>query len=164
MIFYPFIIVITLVLLITIVISELRKKEESKILSSFQKNNVEKLEIIFSQTTYNGFKQFGGISTKANLYYEKKIGLLIFTPNKNRIWSVWNNNLPLIVTNTPIKELPKICYPKKVSEIITKSDEYILIINDNTSPNKRIELNLSSENENIKLRDVISEFEKLNLN
>ena len=162
--FYPFIIVITLVVLVTIVVSELRKKKESKILLAFQNHNLEKLEIYFSQMSYDGFKQFGGISTKANLYFEEKMGILIFTTNKNRIWSVWNNNLPLIVTNKEIKELQSICYPKKVNKIITKSDEYILIINDTASPNKRIEFNLYSEKENLKLKNITAEFEKLNLN
>ena len=83
---------------------------------------------------------------------------MILTTNKNSISSVLNNNLPLILINKQtILSEAKANY-KLINEIITKSDEYVLIIKDDISKSKRIEIGIYSERNQKELNKLISEF------
>ena len=69
-----------------------------------------------------------------------------------------NNNLPLILINKQtILSEAKANY-KLINEIITKSDEYVLIIKDDISKSKRIEIGIYSERNQKELNKLISEF------
>jgi hypothetical protein len=157
-IIYPFIVVIVLLLIVIILISEIRNKRTAKLLLNFKKQNLQEVEIKLSQTTYNKFNQFGGICKKAKLYFDTNEKIIVLTTNKNSISSVLNNNLPLILKNKKTNLAKTEVDFKTVDKIITKSDEYILIIKDNFSKNKRIEIEIFSEKNGKQLNEIITEF------
>ncbi|MCZ8090918.1 hypothetical protein [Flavobacterium sp.] len=157
-IIYPFLIVIILFLIVIIFVSTLRNRKTKKILLNFRKQDLQEVEINFSQTTYNSFNQFGGISKKAKLYFHRIEKVLIITTNNNSILSVLNNNLPLILVHKHLNSSKIITDYKVVNKVNFKSDEYILTIKDGFIKNKRIEITINSESMNADLKNIINEF------
>lgn len=152
-----FVFFIIIVFVTVFLISRYRNKRTSKILLHFQKQDLKEIEIKVSQTTYTGFKEYGGLFSKAKLYFDSEQKILILTTNRNSMWSILNNNLPLILLNKKGSPLQTIYHYKRVDEIIFRSDEYILIIKDKFSKS-RTEMALFSEKNDLELRNLITAF------
>ena len=156
--FLPFIIAIIVFLFVIIFVSKVRDNKAKIILSTLQMNKLNVVEIKFSQTSFNNFKQFGGMFTNANLYFDEERKILVFTTKKNAISSVFNNNLPIVLVNDSLESLPKYVNYRVVYETLIRSDEYILVIKDGFSKVKYEEITLFSEKNEMALKNIIAAF------
>ena len=126
-------------------------------LKIFDAEKLNKIEIGFSEVSYSSFRQNGGISSKATLYYNER--LLIFTPKKNSVFSSILNSLPLILILKTDNKLPREFNYKIIDKIIIKTDEFILSFSENTLTTKmRKEITVFSEKENPKLNEIFTKF------
>lgn len=155
--FYLFLLVIILVFFSIILLSISKNKKANEIIETFSDRKLNKIEVGLSETSYSNFSQYGGVSSKSILYYDKD--LLIFTPSENSLFNGLLNTLPLILVLKIESNLPKKYTYKIIQNIIIKSDQYILTFSESTlTTKKKKELCVYSDRENIKLKEIISSF------
>lgn len=148
-----------LFLMIIFIISKEKLKKSRKILNAFSELDLSEIEIKLAEATYTGFSQFGGVTKNAILHYGR--GILIFMPSETHIFNRVFNNLPIIFIADKLKNLPtEFCY-KKIEDILIK-ERMILIYNDLSLVKKKIEFSIYSEKENLKLKEIITEFKAIN--
>jgi hypothetical protein len=154
-----FVISLLLFSLTIFIISKGKIKISEKILNTFSELDLGKIEIKLSETSYSGLSQFGGITRNAILYYGRN--LLIFTPSKKYIFNRLYNNLPIILVSDNSNNLSKEFDYKKIENIIV-NERIILVCSDSSFVKRKVEFSIFSENENLKLKEIIMEFKANN--
>ena len=156
-IIYVFLSAFCFFLVLVFLLTYYKKNRAEKMLKIFDAEKLNKIEIGFSEVSYSSFRQNGGISSKATLYYNER--LLIFTPKKNSVFSSILNSLPLILILKTDNKLPREFNYKIIDKIIIKTDEFILSFLENTLTTKmRKEITVFSEKENPKLNEIFTKF------
>jgi hypothetical protein len=154
-----FAISLLLLLVIIFAVSKEKSKASEKILNAFSELDLDKIEIKLSETSYSGLSQFGGITRNAILYYGRN--LLIFTPSKKNIFNRLYNNLPIILVSDNSNNLSKEFDYKKIENIIV-NERIILVYSDSSFVKRKVEFSIFSENENLKLKEIIMKFKANN--
>lgn len=152
---YTFLCAICFFLALIFLLTNYKKNRAEKMLKIFSNENLNRIEVGFSEVSYSTFSQNGGTSSKAILYYNEH--LLIFTPKKNSVFSSALNSLPLILILKKNDELPKAFNYKIIKKVIKKTDEFILIFFENSLTTvKRKEVSVFSENS--KLNEILTKY------
>jgi hypothetical protein len=134
---------ITLLLLIfCFAFTQYKKSHGREIVTRLGGDKLNKIDLKFAETTYTGYTQRGGIFTKASMYYSDSI--LIFIHDENSLFGSLFNSLPRVIVHD------------QNLRISIKSDKCRIRI----KKSKISEIEIYSDNDNAKLKLVLSEFEK----
>ena len=129
--------------------------KSEKIINAFSEFDLKKISVRFSETSYSGLNQHGGITKNANLYYCDNF--LIFTPSKKNYFNRFYNNLPTILISKKTDNLP-LSLNYKIVEDISINEQITLTYLDFTFVKRRVELLINSETNKIELNKAITDF------